>query len=118
MNDPVVYYLAWLVYMLAGAAFYTIVWKLTQPARHRLLVFCLRGVLLALMATPWFTAIEGRAIAPALMVVMMDAITISGSAAVRAFVPLFLATVIALIASVVLYFVRRKAQSPGDRQVG
>ena len=111
MNDPAAYYIAWLVYLLAGVLFYALLWKLTASDKPRLLAYCLRGVMLAIMATPWYTGTEGMAMAPALMIVLMDAITVSGQAAVRAFIPLFLATLLALAAAVVSFFLRRRSRA-------
>ena len=110
MNDPAAYYIAWLVYLLAGVVFYAVLWKLTASRRPRLPVYCLRAVMLAIMATPWYTGTEGMAMAPALMIVLMDAITVSGEAAVRAFIPLFLATLTALVVAIVSFFLHRRSR--------
>ena len=108
MNDPAAYYGAWLVYLLAGAVYYALFWRITRPRRRQLAAYCLRAWMLSVIATPWFTATTGSALAPALMVVLMDTITISGAAAVRAFIPLFLAMLISQVIAMVVYVVGRK----------
>jgi hypothetical protein len=47
-------------------------------------------------------------LAPALMVVLMDAITLGGSEAVRALVPLSLAIIISLLLAFVTLFINTK----------
>lgn len=102
MNDPAIYYSAWLIYLLAGALFYWLFWRVTRPSRRRLLSYCARAGMLSIIVTPWYVGAEGSVLAPALMVVMMDAITISGAAAVRAFIPLLLSFLLALAVAVTL----------------
>ena len=64
--------------------------------------------MLALVFTPWYANIEGSSLAPALMVVALDAITIGVSAAPRALVPLVLALIAAEFLATILYFVERR----------
>ena len=71
--------------------------------------------MLAVIATPWYVSDTGSIMAPALIIVLMDAITISGEAAVRAFVPLFLSIVLSLVVVLVILLVRRgKARQAED----
>jgi len=71
--------------------------------------------MLAIIVTPWYVSDTGSVMAPALIVVMMDAITISGEAAARAFVPLFLSIVLSLAVVLLILLVRRgKARQADD----
>ena len=99
------YWLIWLLYTLAAGGFYLICWWLTRLLSARWLSCSLRALLLALMLTPWYANADGSSLAPALMIVMLDAITIGPDAAGRALVPLLLALFVAeLLAS--LYWFR------------
>ena len=107
------YLLAWLVYIAAAAVFYVIFWHLTRFRGLRILKYCLRAVMLAMIATPWYVGSEGNLMAPAIIVMMMDAITISGAAGVRAFVPLLLSNILALALVVVVLVFRRGGKGRG-----
>lgn len=107
MTDPTNYWLAWIFYLTAAAVFYAVFWWLTDFRQRRVMTYCLRAVMLALIATPWYVSGDEALLAPALVIVLMDAITISGAAAVRAFVPLFLSVIMSLVAALVLMLVRR-----------
>jgi len=109
------YWLIWLIYLAAGGAFYGIFWWLTRFKRFKWISYSLRAVMLALILTPWFTTDEGRTMAPALMVMTLDAITIGREASGRAASPLLLAVVVAELIATLLYLVigRRK---PGKIQ--
>lgn len=117
MSDASTIFFGWLIYLLAGIVYYLIFWRVTRPVKRILAAYCLRAVMLALIATPWFAGADSHLLAPALMVVMMDAITVSGQAAVRAFIPLFLSTVLALLLAVLFFFLRKKTRRPGSRLV-
>lgn len=94
------YLLLWGVYLAASAVFFTIFWRLTRFTRHQWLSIFLRSTLLVLAFTPWYVNQEESVLAPALIVVLLDAITIGGAAPVRALVPLVLALLLAWILSV------------------
>jgi hypothetical protein len=107
MTDPTNFWIAWAVYCAAGLLFYLVFWRVTRFRRHRVASYTLRAVMLAIIATPWYVSDTGSAMAPALIIVLMDAITIGGDAAVRAFVPLFLAIMIAVVGALLLMLIRR-----------
>lgn len=107
MVDTTNFWIAWSVYAFAGTLYYAFFWRITRFRKRRLAAYCLRAIMLALIATPWYVSDTGSVLAPALIIVLMDAITISPEAAVRAFVPLFLATVLALVMALVLMLFRR-----------
>ncbi len=66
--------------------------------------------MLALIATPWYANVDGTTLAPALMIVALDAITIGLDAAGRALVPLILALIVAEFAATLVYFLSRKSK--------
>lgn len=97
----------WVVYGLASALFYWVYWKITAFRQARWLSYSLRGLMLALIATPWYANVEGTSMAPALMVMTLDAITIGADAATRALVPLLLALLLAEFGATLMYFLQR-----------
>lgn len=70
--------------------------------------------MLAIIATPWYVSDTESIMAPALMIVLMDAITIGGEAAIRAFVPLFLSVILSLAVVLIILLVRRGKSRPAD----
>lgn len=107
--EPVTnYWLLWAVYLSASAVFFGVFWPMTRFRRHQWLSLFLRGTVIAFAFTPWYANPEGTVLAPALMVVMLDAITIGGAAAVRALVPLFLAVILTWILVFAWYLFTRK----------
>jgi hypothetical protein len=107
MDDTTNYWIAWIAYALAAGLFCLIFWRATRFQHRRVLKYCLRAMMLALVATPWYVSDTGSIMAPALIIVVMDAITISGEAAVRAFVPLFLSIALSLMFVLVILLVKR-----------
>ena len=97
MSEVSNFLLAWVIYIFAGCFFYVVFWRLTDFSKRRFLAYCLRAIALAVIATPWYVNDQESLLAPALMVMTMDAITIGGSSAVRAFVPLFMSIIVAVI---------------------
>jgi len=102
------YGMAWIVYICASVVFFLVFWRITAFKTQMFLSYCCRAMMIATVATPWYVSDQEAVIAPALMIVMMDAITIGSDAAVRAFVPLFLANLMALIGGVILYIFNGK----------
>ena len=107
MVNPTNFWIAWGVYLFAAVVFCVFFWRITRSTRYRILVNCLRAVMLAIIFTPWYVSETEPVMAPALIIVLMDAITISGTAAVRAFVPLFLTVVLALMLALVFMLIAR-----------
>jgi len=101
MSDISNVLLAWTAYLIAGAIVFAVFWRVSRFKKRHLLSYCLRAVLLAIMLTPWYVSDQGSLLAPALIIVLMDSITIGPEAAVRAFVPLFLSISISLVMVVV-----------------
>ena len=61
----------------------------------------------ALIVTPWYASERGETLAPALIVVLLDAITIGGGAASRGLVPLLSAVTGALLLATGWYFFKK-----------
>ncbi|MCG8413475.1 MAG: hypothetical protein MI746_04560 [Pseudomonadales bacterium] len=100
----------WLIYGLAACVFYWVFWRITAFNRQRWISYSLRALMLTLIATPWYANVEGTTLAPALMVVTLDAITIGLDAAGRGLVPLVLALIVAEFVATLMYFFSRKSK--------
>lgn len=111
------YWLLWSIYLSASAVFFLVFWRLTRFQKHQWLGYLLRGATLATALTPWYANQQGTVLAPALMVAALDAITISGTAAVRALVPLVLAVILALVVASIWYVlnVKLRKKSPNKQ---
>jgi hypothetical protein len=91
------YLTSWAVYLIAGATCYLLFYRFTGMIRFKPLANTLRAIMLALIFTPWYIAPDQDLMAPAVLVIMLDVITLGGTAFVRALVPLIMAVVFALI---------------------
>ena len=101
------YWIVWLAYLLAAVVFYGIFWKITGFLKSGWFPYVLRGVTAAVILTPWYTNSQDNLLAPALMVVMLDGITIGVEAAIPAAVPLILAILLALVIAGILLFANK-----------
>ena len=98
MLDIYGYITSWAIYLTAGTMCYVLFYKATGAIGFKPLANVLRGVMIALIYTPWYVAVDEDLMAPAVIVILLDMITVGGDAFIRALVPLTLA----LIAAVVL----------------
>ena len=99
------YLLVWVIYLSTASIFCLIFWHVTDFIKRRGIAYSLRVFLLAVILTPWYANSQEGLLAPAIIVVLLDAITAGGGAAIRALVPLLLAIVsaqIVLIISIVI----------------
>jgi len=110
MNAATNYLFLWFIYLGAAAVFYYVFWRLTRFKRWRTLSYLLRAICLAMIVTPWTVSGEDSAMAPALMVMTLDAITLGGDAFVRAMIPLMMAIVTAIIVAIVGSVISRRRE--------
>jgi hypothetical protein len=96
------YRMAWIIYVLAGTVLSFLCWRVLYKYVVRELAYVLECFLLALLFTPWFVLPEEQIMAPALIVFVMDAITIGPTEAIRALIPLVLALMVAILVSLAL----------------
>ena len=108
MESAESYGMVWLVYCLATVVFYTIYWYVTGFVRSRWVCYSLRAVMLAMIITPWYANGGGNSLAPAVMVVFLDTITIGLDASGRALVPLILALILAESLASLYWFAKKR----------
>lgn len=109
------YGLFWLVYLLASTLFIAIFWRLVRFKRALLLTYVMRALAIALIFTPWVSHVDGSYLAPALMVLALDTITLGAQAAPRAFVPLFLSLLLSCGVAALVWARKRKSRLPSSR---
>lgn len=117
MLDIYDYILGWGIYIAAGTLCFIIFYRVTSGITIKPIANCLRGILLALMFTPWYVSAEDDLLAPALIIMMLDLVTIGGTSFVRAMVPLVLSIIAAIIVALTVKpirtaFSRNRAQTP------
>ncbi|MDO8908872.1 MAG: hypothetical protein Q7W55_10310 [Pseudohongiella sp.] len=109
------YLTSWAVYLTAGTICYVLFYKATGVIRIKVIANILRGIMIALIYTPWYVAADKDLMAPAVIVILLDLITVGGNAFVRALVPLTLALVAAvsipILISIGRLFFRARAHS-------
>lgn len=101
------YLFIWIIYLLASCAFYWVYWKATAFRKRLWLSYSLRALMLALTLTPWYANAQGDVIAPALMIVALDAITLGVDTMGRALIPLILSLLTAEVLATLVWFVKR-----------
>ena len=97
----------WLVYLAASTFFYSIFWIVSNALNYKFWIYLSRGFLAAIIFTPWYVNIQGGELAPALMIMTLDLITIGAAASTRAGIPLVFSVIILEMISIGLYFFRK-----------
>lgn len=107
------YLTSWAIYLTAGTLCYVLFYRSTRWIRPKVLANSLRGIMIALIYTPWYVASDQDLMAPAVIVILLDIITLGPDEFVRAFVPLMMAMVLALLVawsvSLVRFLGRKKS---------
>jgi hypothetical protein len=102
------YLLVWIIYLSAASVFCLIFWHVTDFIKRPGIAYSLRTFLLAVILTTWYVNSQEGLLAPAIIVVLLDAITAGGAAAIRALVPLLLAIVGTQIVLIISIFTHNK----------
>ena len=107
------YITAWIVYLLAGVTFSVLSWRLLSAMLWRELAYLLECLLLAVIFTPWYVVPEEEILAPAIIVFVLDLVTVDVTTSIRSLIPLIMAMLLGILVTVVLsviYRVRRRRQ--------
>ena len=65
------------------------------------------AVIAAIIVTPWYANAYGAALAPAWIVILLDAITIGSDATVRASIPLIFSIIVAELIATTIYLIKK-----------
>ena len=101
------YYGVWLIYILASLGFLSVYWRFTRLPRWPILKHSLRCLMIALVFTPWYANSDKGTLAPALMIIALDAITKGLGKASGALAPMLLALLVAEFFALVLFFLEK-----------
>ncbi len=96
------YIAAWVAYLIAAAVFSVLAWRVLRRLPWRELAYLLQCWLLALLLTPWYVLTDQDILAPALIVFVLDAVTIEPAAGIRALIPLVLTLFMMLVVAALL----------------
>ena len=97
MTELVAYLIFWSAYLFAAMGLCFVFWRLSRRYLIKELAYILRALFFALLFTPWYVIPDAKLLAPAFMISLLDTITISGEAGIRAMVPVVLSMISALI---------------------
>jgi hypothetical protein len=102
------YILAWTVYALSGIGCTWVWWKLTAGIGNRGWQDLLRGLVMVLIFTPWFTGDDIRIYAPAFLILSMDVLLEGAKSDLHGGVALMFSSFFMLsVLSIRIYFYRR-----------
>ncbi len=104
------YIIAWLVYLIAAIAMSFIYWRLVKKLFWIDLAYILQVTFMAIIFTPWYVEAEGDVLAPAIIIFVMDIVTIELVAGIRSLVPMAMAILFSSIitmVSIATYRVRK-----------
>ncbi len=94
----------WLAYLTAASVFIALVWRKVVIRPFPLLTYWVRALSVATLMTPWSSNVRDPFLAPALMIMALDGITLGAEAGLRAFVPLFVSWLLALLIATVWWW--------------
>jgi hypothetical protein len=109
--EPRDYLIAWILYGLAAVIMSVVAWLLLRRYLWREFAYLLECWLLAIFFTPARVLADQDIMAPAIIVFVMDSMTIDPTAGIRALIPLFMAMTGMLVVAIllmVIYRIRRR----------
>jgi len=113
--DPQNYLIAWGIYLVAGVIFSILSWRVLHRYCWRELALVLECWLLALMFVPAQVISDPPTWAPALMVFVMDTLTIDSTAGIGALTNLVLGLGLGLVVAILLGLVLRITRQRRNR---
>jgi hypothetical protein len=104
------YVLAWLVYLVAAVLLSWVHWKFAKKVFWLDLAYVMQGTLMAVIFTPWYVLSDQDILAPAIIIFVMDIVTIETTAGIRALVPMAMVVILVdliIIIGIAAYRVRK-----------
>jgi len=87
------YILAWFVYLIAGLALSWLFWKFARQIFWLDLAYVMQGTVMALIFTPWYVMPDQSILAPAIIIFVLDVVTIETMACIRSLVPMAMSVI-------------------------
>jgi hypothetical protein len=104
------YLIAWILYGLAAVILSVVAWVLLRRYLWRELAYLLECWLLAIFFTPARVLADQEIMAPAIIIFVMDSVTIDPTAGIRALIPLIIAMLGMLVVAILLIVIYRIRQ--------
>ncbi len=104
------YIIAWLLYIVVAFAMSWMLWKFLKKTLWLDLAYILQAVFMAIVFTPWYVLDDQNVLAPAIIIFVMDVITIGTVAGIRSLVPMAMAILLVSISTMIVvasYRIRR-----------
>ncbi|MFT4798282.1 MAG: hypothetical protein ACJAYE_002680 [Candidatus Azotimanducaceae bacterium] len=102
------YWIAWLVYGVAGLGCCAFWWKVTSLIKHSGWRDLLRGLTVVLLFTPWYAGDSPEFYAPAFVVLLLDLMLEGAKSGMKGGVALLVATFIMLLVITIRQYLRAK----------
>lgn len=102
------YWIAWLIYGVAGLGCCAFWWKITSFLRHRGWRDLLRGLALVVIFTPWYAGDSAEFYAPAFVVLLLDLLLEGAKSGMKGGIALLLSTFMMLMIITVRQYLRAK----------
>jgi hypothetical protein len=99
--ETVDYILAWLAYLIASLAMSFLLWKVVKKIFWVDLAYVMQVTFMAIVFTPWYVEADGNVLAPAIIIFVMDIVTIETVAGIRSLVPIAMAILLSTIITMV-----------------
>lgn len=95
------YIIAWLLYLVAASAMSWLSWQFAKKLFWIDLAYIMQVTFMAIIFTPWYVEADGAILAPAIIIFVMDIVTIETVAGIRALVPMAMAMILGCIITII-----------------
>ena len=95
------YIIAWLVYLIASVSMSFLFWRIVKKIFWIDLAYVLQITFMAIVFTPWYVEADGNVLAPAIIIFVMDIVTIEMVAGIRSLVPIAMAILLSTIITMI-----------------
>jgi hypothetical protein len=99
--ETIDYIVAWLIYLMAALAMSFLFWKVVKKILWVDLAYVMQVTFMAVIFTPWYVEADGNVLAPAIIIFVMDIVTIETVAGIRSLVPIAMAILLSTIITMV-----------------
>ena len=99
--EAVDYIFAWLIYLVAATGMSCLSWKMAKKLFWIDLAYVMQVNFMAIIFPPWYVEADGNVLAPAIIIFVMDIVTIETMAGIRALVPMAMAMLLGCILTII-----------------
>ncbi|MFL2840999.1 MAG: hypothetical protein ACJ0BT_04125 [Pseudohongiellaceae bacterium] len=114
------YIIAWLIYLIASVVMSILFWRIAKRFFWIDLAYVLQVTFMGIVFTPWYVEADGNVLAPAIIIFVMDIVTLEIVAGIRSLVPMAMAilllTIITMV-SIAAYRIRKVRRLLGIKKI-